>query len=136
MEEQRRIRTQKELQNNYRMDLEKEKMVSVPLQYSHTIIRTRPQSSTCFRAVRKQLTGESRISFGPSATQLINVCVCQVRQQMEEQVDQMSGELRLYLQRVRELEDMYRRLEEALEDERQMRQDEETLRKLQARYYT
>ncbi|KAF5891979.1 switch-associated protein 70-like, partial [Clarias magur] len=82
MEEQRRIRTQTELQNHYRMDLEKEKMV---------------------------------------------------RQQMEEQVDQMSGELRLYLQRVRELEDMYRRLEEALEDERQTRQDEENLRKLQAR---
>ncbi|KAK3561827.1 hypothetical protein QTP86_017063 [Hemibagrus guttatus] len=81
MEEQRRIRTQKELQNHYRMDLEKEKMV---------------------------------------------------RLQMEEQVDQMSSELRLYLQRVRELEDMYHRLEEALEDERQMRQDEETLRKLQA----
>lgn len=55
---------------------------------------------------------------------------------MEEQVDQMSSELRLYLQRVQELEDMYRRLEEALEDERQMRQAEEKLRKLQARYYT
>ncbi|KAB5558912.1 hypothetical protein PHYPO_G00022700 [Pangasianodon hypophthalmus] len=82
MEEQRRIRTQAELQNNYRMDLEREKMV---------------------------------------------------RQQMEEQVDQMSSELRLYLQRVRELEDMYRRLEEALEDERQARQDEENLRKRQAR---
>ncbi|KAI5101412.1 switch-associated protein 70 [Silurus meridionalis] len=82
MEEQRRIRTQAELQNNYRMDLEREKMV---------------------------------------------------RQQMEEQVDQMSSELKLYLQRVRELEDMYRRLEEALEDERQTRQDEENLRKLQAR---
>ncbi|KAK2869651.1 hypothetical protein Q7C36_001522 [Tachysurus vachellii] len=82
MEEQRRIRTQMELQNHYRMDLEKEKMV---------------------------------------------------RQQMEEQVDQMSVELKLYLQRVQELEDMYRRLEEALEDERQMRQDEENLRKLQGR---
>ncbi|XP_060796809.1 switch-associated protein 70 isoform X2 [Neoarius graeffei] len=82
MEEQRRIRTQGELQNHYRMDLEKEKMV---------------------------------------------------RQQMEEQVDQMSSELKLYLQRVQELEDMYRRLEEALEDERQMRQAEENLRKLQAR---
>ncbi|XP_062869043.1 switch-associated protein 70 isoform X2 [Trichomycterus rosablanca] len=82
MEEQRRIRTQNELQNRYRMDLEKEKIV---------------------------------------------------RQQMEEQVDQMSGELNLYLQRVRELEDMYRSLEEALEDERQARQDEESLRKLQAR---
>lgn len=55
---------------------------------------------------------------------------------MEEQVDQMSSELRLYLQRVRELEDMYHRLEEALEDERQARQDEENLRKLQARCCT
>ncbi|KAJ8396730.1 hypothetical protein AAFF_G00015680 [Aldrovandia affinis] len=56
-----------------------------------------------------------------------------VRQQMEEQVAQKSSELEQYLQRVRELEDMYHRLEEALEDERQARQDEETVRKLQAR---
>uniref|UniRef100_A0AAR2JC48 Switch-associated protein 70 n=1 Tax=Pygocentrus nattereri TaxID=42514 RepID=A0AAR2JC48_PYGNA len=56
-----------------------------------------------------------------------------VRLQMEEQVAQKSSELEQYLQRVRELEDMYHRLEEALEDERQARQDEETVRKLQAR---
>ncbi|KAB5574840.1 hypothetical protein PHYPO_G00213780 [Pangasianodon hypophthalmus] len=56
-----------------------------------------------------------------------------VRLQMEEQVAQKSSELEQYLQRVRELEDMYHRLEEALEEERQARQDEETVRKLQAR---
>ncbi|XP_023266634.1 switch-associated protein 70 [Seriola lalandi dorsalis] len=56
-----------------------------------------------------------------------------VRQQMEEQVAQKSSELEQYLQRVRELEDMYHRLEEALEDERQAKQDEEAMRKLQAR---
>lgn len=56
-----------------------------------------------------------------------------IRQQMEEQVAQKSSELEQYLQRVRELEDMYLRLQEALEDERQARQDEETVRKLQAR---
>lgn len=52
---------------------------------------------------------------------------------MEEQVAQKSSELEQYLQRVRELEDMYLRLQEALEDERQARQDEETVRRLQAR---
>lgn len=57
----------------------------------------------------------------------------QIRQQMEEQVAQKSCELEQYLQRVRELEDMYLKLQEALEDERQARQDEETVRKLQAR---
>ncbi|XP_026867531.2 switch-associated protein 70 [Electrophorus electricus] len=82
MEESRRIRTQAELKNQFKVDLEREKMV---------------------------------------------------RQQMEEEVAQKSSELELYLQRVRELEDMYRRLEEALEDERKTRQDEESLRKLQAR---
>ncbi|EDM17868.1 SWAP complex protein (predicted), isoform CRA_b [Rattus norvegicus] len=56
-----------------------------------------------------------------------------IRQQMEEQVAQKSSELEQYLQRVRELEDMYLKLQEALEDERQARQDEETVRKLQAR---
>ncbi|KAA0715047.1 Switch-associated protein 70 [Triplophysa tibetana] len=56
-----------------------------------------------------------------------------VRQQMEEQVAQKSSELEQYLQRVRELETMYNSLEEALEEERQARQDEETVRKLQAR---
>lgn len=62
------------------------------------------------------------------------VCVfVQVRQQMEEQVAQKSTELEQYLQRVRELEDMYHQLEEALEDERQAKQDEEAMHKLQAR---
>ncbi|GAB5577595.1 switch-associated protein 70 isoform X3 [Prionailurus iriomotensis] len=56
-----------------------------------------------------------------------------IRQQMEEQVAQKSSELEQYLQRVQELEDMYLKLQEALEDERQARQDEETVRKLQAR---
>ncbi|XP_041966890.1 switch-associated protein 70b [Alosa sapidissima] len=56
-----------------------------------------------------------------------------VRQQMEEQVAQKSSELEQYLQRVRELEGMYQRLQEALDDERQARQDEETVRKLQSR---
>lgn len=49
---------------------------------------------------------------------------------------QKSSELELYLQRVRELEDMYHQLEEALEDERQAKQDEEVMRKLQARSQT
>lgn len=47
---------------------------------------------------------------------------------------QKSTELEQYLQRVQELEDMYRRLEEALEDERHARQDEEAVRRLQARW--
>ncbi|XP_070828850.1 switch-associated protein 70b [Chaetodon trifascialis] len=81
-EERRRLQTQTELQDRYRMDLEREKMV---------------------------------------------------RQQMEEQVAQKSTELEQYLQRVRELEDMYRQLEDALEDERHARQDEEAVRRLQAR---
>lgn len=46
---------------------------------------------------------------------------------------QKSSELEQYLQRVRELEDMYHLLEEALEDERQAKQDEEAMRKLQSR---
>nr|XP_058925145.1 switch-associated protein 70 isoform X2 [Kogia breviceps] len=58
-----------------------------------------------------------------------------IRQQMEEQVAQKSSELEQYLQRVRELEDMYLKLQEALEDERQARQDEETVRKLQASFW-
>lgn len=53
---------------------------------------------------------------------------------MEEQVAQKSSELEQYLQRVRELEEMYKQLQDALEDEKQARQDEETVRKLQARY--
>eukprot|EP00061_Rhincodon_typus_P013587 g40046.t1 len=55
-----------------------------------------------------------------------------IREQMEEQVAQKSTELQQYLQRVKELEEMYKRLEEALEDERQARQEEESVRKLQA----
>uniref|UniRef100_A0A3Q3K6F0 PH domain-containing protein n=1 Tax=Monopterus albus TaxID=43700 RepID=A0A3Q3K6F0_MONAL len=82
VEEHRRRKTQLDLQDRYRLDLEREKMV---------------------------------------------------RQQMEEQVAQKSSELEQYLQRMRELEDMYHRLEEALEDERQAKQDEEAMRKLQAR---
>ncbi|CAL8263811.1 unnamed protein product [Merluccius merluccius] len=56
-----------------------------------------------------------------------------VRQQMEQQVAQKASEVDQYLQRVRELEDMYHRLEDALEEERTARQDEETVRRLQAR---
>lgn len=55
---------------------------------------------------------------------------------MEEQMAQKSCELEQYLQRVRELEDMHHRLEEALEDERQAKLDEEGMRKLQARSQT
>ncbi|KAG7483116.1 hypothetical protein JOB18_039673 [Solea senegalensis] len=82
LEEDTRMKTQSDLQDRYRLDLEREKMV---------------------------------------------------RQQMEEQVAQKSSELEQYLQRVRELEDMYHRLEDALEDERQAKQDEEAMRKLQSR---
>uniref|UniRef100_A0A673CXS1 PH domain-containing protein n=1 Tax=Sphaeramia orbicularis TaxID=375764 RepID=A0A673CXS1_9TELE len=82
IEEERRRKTELDLQDRYRLDLEREKMV---------------------------------------------------RQQMEEQVAQKSIELEQYLQRVRELEGMYHQLEEALEDERQAKQDEEAMRKLQAR---
>uniref|UniRef100_A0A3P9QJ19 Switch-associated protein 70 n=1 Tax=Poecilia reticulata TaxID=8081 RepID=A0A3P9QJ19_POERE len=82
LEELRRKKKQSDLQDRYRLDLEREKMV---------------------------------------------------RQEMEEQMAQKSSELDQYLQRVRELEDMYHRLQEALEDERQAKQDEEAMRKLQAR---
>ncbi|XP_059210671.1 switch-associated protein 70-like [Centropristis striata] len=81
-EEHRRKQSQLDLQDQYRLDLEREKMV---------------------------------------------------RQQMEQQVAQKSSELDQYLQRVKELEDMYHRLEDALEDERQAKQDEEAMKKLQAR---
>ncbi|XP_074489842.1 switch-associated protein 70b [Sebastes fasciatus] len=81
-EERRRLQTQTELQDRYRIDLEREKMV---------------------------------------------------RQQMEEQVAQKSTELEQYLQRVRELEGMYGQLEDALENEKRARQDEEAVRRLQAR---
>ncbi|KAL2093054.1 hypothetical protein ACEWY4_010366 [Coilia grayii] len=56
-----------------------------------------------------------------------------VRQQMEEQVAQKACELEQYLQRVHELEDLYQSLQGALDEERQARQDEETVRKLQSR---
>lgn len=49
---------------------------------------------------------------------------------------QKSTELEQYLQRVQELEDMYGRLQDALEDERRARQDEEAVRRLQARSVT
>lgn len=61
------------------------------------------------------------------------MCLSQVRQRVEEQMAQKSSELEVYLQRVKELEDMYHQLEEALEDERQAKLDEEAMRKLQAR---
>ncbi|XP_029000288.1 switch-associated protein 70 [Betta splendens] len=82
LEELRREKSQLDLQDRYRLDLEREKMV---------------------------------------------------RQQMEEQMAQKSSELDQYLQRVDELEGMYRQLTEALEDERQAKQDEEAMRRLQAR---
>jgi len=58
----------------------------------------------------------------------------QVRKQMEEQVAQKSTELEQYLQRVRELEDMYGQLEDALDNEKRARQEEEAVRRLQARW--
>lgn len=58
----------------------------------------------------------------------------QVRKEMEKQVAQKSTELEQYLQRVREMEGMYRQLEDALEDEKRARQEEEAVRKLQARW--
>ncbi|XP_068614836.1 switch-associated protein 70-like [Brachionichthys hirsutus] len=81
-EEHKRKKSQTDLQDRYRLDLERERMV---------------------------------------------------RQQMEEEVAQKSSELELHLQRIQELEDMYRRLEDALEDERQAKQDQKAMRNLQAR---
>lgn len=57
-----------------------------------------------------------------------------MRQQIEKNLAEKSTELEQYLQRVHELEDMYRQLEHALEDERRARQDEEIIRKLQTRW--
>lgn len=68
----------------------------------------------------------------PAASRVC-VCLIQVRQQVEEQMALKSSELEQYLQRVKELEVMYHQLEEALEDERQAKLDEEAMRKLQAR---
>nr|DBA17646.1 TPA: hypothetical protein GDO54_003063 [Pyxicephalus adspersus] len=56
-----------------------------------------------------------------------------IRQQMEVKVAQKSSELEQYLKRVRELEEMYHRLQEALDDEKQARFEEENARLLQAR---
>ncbi|KAG8548466.1 hypothetical protein GDO81_025293 [Engystomops pustulosus] len=56
-----------------------------------------------------------------------------IRQQMEEKVAQKSSELEQYLRRVRELEEMYHRLQEALDDEKQARLEEERARLLQTR---
>ncbi|XP_020780602.2 switch-associated protein 70b isoform X2 [Boleophthalmus pectinirostris] len=81
-EERRRAQTHNELQERYKSDLEREKMV---------------------------------------------------REQMEQQMAQKSEELETYLQRVKELEDMYQQLEGALEEERRTRQEEEEVRRLQAR---
>uniref|UniRef100_A0A672KVX2 Switch-associated protein 70 n=1 Tax=Sinocyclocheilus grahami TaxID=75366 RepID=A0A672KVX2_SINGR len=82
LEEQRRFLTQKELLDQYRRDLEQEKMA---------------------------------------------------RMQMEEQVVEKANEVEQNWQRMQELEDMYRQLKKALDDERQAKEDEEALRKLQAR---
>lgn len=53
--------------------------------------------------------------------------------QMEEQVVEKANEVEQYWQRMQELEEMYRQLKKALDDERQAKDDEEALRKLQAR---
>ncbi|XP_052417961.1 switch-associated protein 70 [Carassius gibelio] len=81
-EEQRRLQTQNELLDQYRRDLEQEKMA---------------------------------------------------RMQMEEQVVEKANEVEQYWQRTQELEEMYHQLKKALDDERQAKEDEEALRKLQAR---
>ncbi|CAL8243686.1 unnamed protein product [Lota lota] len=56
-----------------------------------------------------------------------------VREQMEQQVAQKSSELDQYLQRVGELEDMYKSLQDALDQQRTAKQEEEAMRKRQAR---
>ncbi|XP_063802519.1 switch-associated protein 70 isoform X2 [Pseudophryne corroboree] len=56
-----------------------------------------------------------------------------IRQEMEMQVAEKSSELEQYLKRVRELEEMYHRLQEALDDEKQARLAEENARLLQTR---
>uniref|UniRef100_A0A8C6T7H9 Switch-associated protein 70 n=1 Tax=Neogobius melanostomus TaxID=47308 RepID=A0A8C6T7H9_9GOBI len=55
------------------------------------------------------------------------------RERMELEMAQKSTELQSYLQRVKELEDLYQQLEGALDEERRARQDEEAVRKLQSR---
>ncbi|XP_055010464.1 switch-associated protein 70-like isoform X2 [Boleophthalmus pectinirostris] len=56
-----------------------------------------------------------------------------MRLQVEEQVAQKSSELEHSLLRAKELENMYHSLQEALEDERQAKQDQEAKTELQAR---
>ncbi|XP_043101802.1 switch-associated protein 70 [Puntigrus tetrazona] len=82
LEEKRRLQSQNKLLDQYRQDLEQEKMA---------------------------------------------------RMQMEEQVVEKANEVEQYWQRMQELEEMYGQLKKALDDERQAKDDEETLRKLQAR---
>lgn len=53
--------------------------------------------------------------------------------QMEEQVVEKANEVEQYWQRMQELEEMYRQLKKALDDERQAKDDEEAVCKLQAR---
>ncbi|KAK7811619.1 hypothetical protein U0070_006055 [Myodes glareolus] len=160
-EEKKRLQTQAELQTRFSTELEREKLVSwellpvlreawrppkvntetsglwlpschaksrLPSGVSRFLEHTSPMARRC---------AEPMPGHGPMAL-LVTGCselrfVFVIRQQMEEQVAQKSSELEQYLQRVRELEDMYLKLQEALEDERQARQDEETVRKLQAR---
>lgn len=123
MEEYRRKRTQADLQNRYQLDLEREKMVTGPPSVdanSEETLKYRRQNPLChLRHLQRPMC--------------VCVCLIQVRQQMEKQMAQKSSELEQYLQRVKELEDMYHQLEEALEDERQAKLDEEAMRKLQAR---
>ncbi len=52
---------------------------------------------------------------------------------MEEQVVEKANEVEQYWQRMQELEEMYRQLKKALDDERQAKDDEEAVCKLQAR---
>ncbi|CAL8403634.1 unnamed protein product [Boreogadus saida] len=55
------------------------------------------------------------------------------REQMEQQVAQKTSELDQYLQRVGELEDMYKRLQGALDQQRTAKEEEEAMRGRQAR---
>ncbi|XP_059928310.1 switch-associated protein 70-like [Gadus macrocephalus] len=55
------------------------------------------------------------------------------REQMEQQVAQKTSELDQYLQRVGELEDMYKRLQDALDQQRTAKEEEEAMRRRQAR---
>ncbi|KAJ1177351.1 hypothetical protein NDU88_002610 [Pleurodeles waltl] len=57
----------------------------------------------------------------------------QIRLQMAQEVAEKSSELQHNLNRLRELEEMYKELQAALDDEKQARQDEEAVRRLQAR---